>query len=148
MSNYIWLHIHKVRNSESNYKRKVRVKPLSTLKKHPLQTKTTENKKMDTTNNTTNTNSKSPIYSHTINTTSNLTNFSHINSTMNIKNNDNNKKQKRRRRMVKNEIVKIDDIDEEPGLNFSNWIRITKQKLLVCDYYNIIYTKRKYKCIS
>eukprot|EP01084_Bolivina_argentea_P074614 135334_1 len=35
----------------------------------------------------------------------------------------------KRRRRIKNEIIKIDDIDEEPGNNFSNWIRITKNKL-------------------
>eukprot|EP01084_Bolivina_argentea_P074615 135336_1 len=39
-------------------------------------------------------------------------------------------KQPKKRRRVKNEIIKIDDIDEEPGNNFANWIKITKVKLL------------------
>ena len=86
---------------------------------------------MDTIGNTTNITKESHdhIYRHThhtSNTKSTITNINHKNN-----DNNNNKKQKRRRRMVKNEIVTIDDIDEEPGVNFINWIRITKEKLLV-----------------
>ena len=52
---------------------------------------------------------------------------------------DNDKKlNKRRRRMVKNEIVTIDDIKESAGENFTNWIKITKRKLLVKHYIIIL----------
>eukprot|EP01084_Bolivina_argentea_P037831 69963_1 len=37
---------------------------------------------------------------------------------------------KKRRRAVKNEIIRIDDINEVAGDNYCNWIKITKQKLL------------------
>ena len=38
---------------------------------------------------------------------------------------------RRQHRIVKKEIVKIDDIEEMAGANYVNWIKITKQKLIV-----------------
>eukprot|EP01083_Nonionella_stella_P316588 1148668_1 len=35
----------------------------------------------------------------------------------------------RKQRTIKNSIVKIDDVDFDPGVNFANWIQITKCKL-------------------
>ncbi len=55
------------------------------------------------------------------------------------------KQQKKRHRSVKNGIIEIDDIDEGPGINFYNWIRITKLKLAVKIYQSL---SRKHNIIK
>eukprot|EP01084_Bolivina_argentea_P010236 19055_1 len=43
--------------------------------------------------------------------------------------NNNNKKKPRKKRIVKNAYVDVDSVKAQPGIDYCDWIRITRQKL-------------------